>query len=93
MNISISTDDLRPLLSVIVQDALEQLEAGKAGMGDQLAFSESHAARLLGLNSHQLRDERQRGRISSTKVVGGQIRYCRDDLLQYLNRHRSAASK
>lgn len=88
MNISLSTDDLGPLLSQIVQATLERLELDKASMGDQLAFSESHAARLLGLNPHQLRDERIRGRISSTKVVGGQIRYCRADLLQYLRRNR-----
>lgn len=88
MNISLSPDDFEPLLTQIVQATLIRLESDKAGMADQLAFSESHAARLLGLKPHQLRDERLLGRISSTKIVGGQIRYCQVDLLQYLRRNR-----
>ena len=92
MQFNLSADEIRPMIHEILQTAVEKLEADKAGLGDQLAYSESHAARLLGLKPHQLRDERNRGRVSSSRIVGGQIRYCRDDLLAYLRRNRAEAS-
>ena len=91
MQFHLSADEIRPLVSEIVQATVNQMEAVRAELGDQLAYSESHAARLLGLKPHQLRDERIRGRISSTRIVGGQIRYSRGDLEQYLIRHRAEA--
>lgn len=92
MQFHLSADEIRPLVSEIVQATVNQMEADKAGLGDQLAYSESDAAQLLGLKTHQLRDERLRERIASTRIVGGQIRYSREDLLAYLRRNRSEAS-
>ena len=92
MQFNLSAEEIRPLIHEILQTAVEKLEADKAGLGDQLAYSESDAARLPGLNTQQLRDERIRGRIASTRIVGGQIRYSREDLLAYLRRNRSEAS-
>ena len=82
-------DDLRPLVATIVTEALAQLRADETALGDRLAFSEQEAARLLGLESHQLRDERLRGRIAASQIVGRRIRYRRDDLISYLARHRT----
>jgi hypothetical protein len=44
---------------------------------------------LLGLEAHQLRDERRRGRIAASRIVNRSIRYLRSDLMDYLHRHRS----
>ena len=52
-----------------------------------MAYSEEEAARLLGLNSHQLRDERRRGRTAASQFVGRQIRYLREDLISDLYGH------
>ena len=82
--LSIDPEALRPLLRELVAEALAQLQQHQAALGDRLAWSEPEAARLLGLNPHQLRDERRRGRIAASEIVGGRIRYTRADLLAYL---------
>lgn len=91
MQVNFSPDDLRPLVATIVTEALAQLRTDEAALGDKLAFDEREAARLLGLEPHQLRDERLRGRIAASQIVGRRIRYRRDDLLTYLTRHRTEA--
>ena len=63
----------------------------EARLGDRLAFDEPTAARLLSLEPHQLRDERLRGRITASTIVGRRIRYLREDLLAYLGRNRTEA--
>ena len=60
----------------------------RATLPDKLAFTEAEAARLLSLNTHQLRDERLRGRITASKIVGNRIAYRREDLLEYLTSRR-----
>jgi hypothetical protein len=74
-------------LKVIVREVAAELERERATLDiapERLAYSESEAADLLGLKPHVLRDERLRGRIGHTKIVGGRIRYRREDLLAYL---------
>ena len=88
MRITFDHEDLQPLIEAIVVEAVAKLEADKTKLGDRLAFSEAEAARLIGLQSHQLRDERLRGRIPASRIVGGQIRYTRDDILEYLMSRR-----
>jgi hypothetical protein len=81
---------LRPLIETAVTEAIARLEATRAALpGDRLAYSEEEAARLPGLEPHVLRDERRRGRISGSQIVGRRIRYTRDDLLSYLMRRRA----
>jgi hypothetical protein len=80
---------LRPLIAEVVREVLAALEADRATLPDKLAYSEAEAARLLSLNPHQLRDERLRGRIAASAIVGGRIRYTRADLLDYLAARRS----
>lgn len=93
MKLHLSPEEMRPLVSEIVQSTIERFEADRAKLGSKMAYSETEAARLLSLNPHQLRDERQRGRISHSRIVGNGIRYSQQDLLAYLGRNRSEASE
>jgi Helix-turn-helix domain len=85
---------LRPIIEAVVTATVAQLEADRRQLPEngRLAFSEEEAARMLGLESHQLRDERRRGRIGASSIVGRRIRYTRQDLLAYLSaRHVNAS--
>jgi hypothetical protein len=72
-------------------ETVAQLEADRAKLGSRLAYTEEEAARLLGLEPHQLRDERGRGRITFSRIVGRRIRYTPEDLAEYLRRSRENA--
>lgn len=90
LSLSLPPNALRPLIEQIVTTAIAQLEGERARLDDsRLAYSEPEAAALLGLEPHQLRDERRRGRIEFSQVVGRRIRYLRSDLLTYLLARRS----
>jgi hypothetical protein len=89
--LALDADALRPLVRAVVAEVLASLEAANARLPDRLAYSEAEAARLLGLNPHQLRDERLRGRVAASKIVGGRIAYTRADLEAYLLRGRAPA--
>lgn len=82
--LSIAPEALRPLIAEVVSEVLTRLEAERAKLGDKLCYSEEEAARLMGLEPWQLRDERRRGRIGASQIVGRRIRYTRDNLLAYL---------
>jgi hypothetical protein len=87
--LAIDPEALRPLIEAVVEKTVARLEETRAMLPDRLAFSELEAARLIGLNPHQLRDERRRGRIKASEIVGGRIRYQREDLVAYLLRGRT----
>jgi hypothetical protein len=89
VSLSLDATALRPLVQVVVRETLAALEADRARVPDRLAYSEAEAARLLGLNVHQLRDERLRGRIAASQVVGRRVRYLREDLINYLMTSRT----
>ena len=89
--LSIDAEQLRPIVAVVVEEALRRLDDARATLPDKLAFTEAEAARLLSLHTHQLRDERLRGRIQASRIVGRQVRYLRSDLLDYLMADRGAA--
>ena len=91
LQLLLPADVLRPLVTQIVAEVLGQLEQSRAALDDRLAYSEAEAARLLGLNVHQLRDERLRKRISASQIVGNRIRYTRQDLERYLLERRVGA--
>ena|SRR5438067_975746 len=76
---------LRPLVQQVVEETIAHLERVKAMLPEgKIAFSEPEAARLLSLATHQLRDERLRGRVSASVGPGRRILYTRDQLLAYL---------
>ena len=80
---------LEPIIAATVAATLAALQSDESRIGDRLAYTEPEAARLLSLKPHQLRDERLRGRIGASGVVGKGIRYTREDLLGYLARERT----
>src|SRR5262245_19115821 len=85
---------LGPLVRAVVAETLAAVERDQATIPDgEFCFTEEEAARLLKLASHQLRDERLRGRITASKIVGGRIRYTREDLLAYLEKNRVDAKE
>ena len=91
MQVMIDPVELAPIIAATVSEVMARIRDDETALGDRLAFSEQEAARLLGLESHQLRDERLRGRIAASQIVGRRIRYRREDLIGYLARHRTEA--
>src|SRR5262249_20324461 len=88
ITLAVNPAALEPLITATVLKTLERFQSDQARLGDRLAYSEPEAARLLGLLPHQLRDERLRGRIAASQVVGRRVRYLRQDLLDSLAAHR-----
>jgi hypothetical protein len=84
---------LKPIIEAVVAETINRVEERRAALSDgRLAYSEEEAARLLGLEPHVLRDERRRGRITGSQIVGRRIRYTREDLVAYLMRSRTDAA-
>jgi hypothetical protein len=88
VSLQVDPETLRPLVEQIVREALAQLDSARVTAGDRLAYSESEAARLLGLRPHQLRDARLRGEIGASIGPGRKILYRHADLEQYLLQRR-----
>lgn len=86
MTITLSADELRPLVRAIVAETLAAA-AGVASDAGRLAFMEAEAAAAIGVRPHVLRDARLRGEIVATKI-GGRIGYERAELIGYLARNR-----
>jgi hypothetical protein len=93
MQFTFDAATLRPLIKTVVEEVLAELEQVRATLPeDRLAYSEAEAAAKLGLQPWQLRDERRRGRISASGVVGRRVRYLREDLTAYLAARRQEAT-
>jgi hypothetical protein len=75
---------LLPIIQAVVAEVLAQTDGDRKALDAKLAFSEEEAARLLSLEPWVLRDERLRGRIQASQIVGKRIRYTREDLVRYL---------
>jgi hypothetical protein len=88
INIELTPEVLAPLVRQIVAEVLAATEADRARLDGKLCYSEAEAAALLGVNEHVLRDERRRGRIAASQVVGRRVRYLREDLVRYLMERR-----
>jgi hypothetical protein len=88
LNLQFDPDALRPLIRAVAEEVLAAVAEDHAQFNGRLAYSESEAAALLGLQAHQLRDERLRGRIRASVGPGKRILYSRDDLLEYLRQRR-----
>jgi hypothetical protein len=93
VQITLDQETLRPLVKAVVAEVLAELDQVRSTLPtDRLAYSESEAAQMIGLQPWQLRDERRRGRIAASGVVGRRIRYTRSDLERYLADRRVEAS-
>jgi hypothetical protein len=86
--LQLGPEALKPLVEQVVAEVLTRMEEDRANLNGRLAYGEPEAAALLGLRTHQLRDERRRGRIEASEVVGGRVRYLRADLEAYLMARR-----
>jgi helix-turn-helix protein len=84
VNLALPPEILEPLIRRVVEETLQRVEEIKAGLPDDRALSEAEAARFLAVNEHVLRDERRRGRITASRIVGRRIRYLRSDLIAYM---------
>ena len=91
MQLTIDPESFGPIIAATILATLAAIRDDEAKLGDRLAFTEQESARLIGLEPHQLRDERLRGRIGASQIVNRRIRYTRDDLLGYLARNRTEA--
>lgn len=90
LSLKLDAQALRPIVEEVLNLALARLDAAKAQVpAEPLAYTEARSAELLGMERHQLRDERHRGRITGCKILGRQVRYTREDLLAYLMRNRT----
>jgi hypothetical protein len=83
-NIQIEPEALTPLIRAVVQETISAVEADRARVSAKLAYTEAEAASLLSLRTHQLRDERRRGRIKASHGPGKMILYSQANLLEYL---------
>jgi hypothetical protein len=84
IQLHVHLEALRPLIRTIAAEVASELQNASAALPERMCYSEPEAARLLGLQPHQLRDERLRGRLVGSRIVGGRIRYERAELLRYL---------
>lgn len=81
MEIRIDPEIFRPVIEMAIEAILQRQEPFE----DRLAYNEREAAKLLGMHSNQLCQERLLGRIKCFRVgkVRG-VRYTRKALLDYI---------
>jgi hypothetical protein len=89
ISLALEPSALTPLIRAVVQETLASMESIRQRVDDRLCYAEPEAAALLGLQPHQLRDERRRGRIKASQIVGRRVRYLKQDLLDYLLSRRA----
>ena len=83
MIIDFAPDDLRPLVQLVVAEAMAKVEAERAKLDGRLAYTEPEAAALLGIPRHSLRDCRLRGEVTASRI-GKRIVYSREALSEFL---------
>ena len=84
MKLEVRPEELRPLIEEVVAETIARLESQHDLVNGKLAYSEYEAAQLISLTERRLADERRRGRIQASSIVGRRIRYLRSDLIAYL---------
>jgi len=75
--------ELRPLITEIVAQTVEEIRSAEAKLGEKLGYPEPEAANLLSVPRHVLRDCRLRGEIRARKV-GKRFVYSRTALMEFL---------
>jgi hypothetical protein len=86
LSLALDETALETLIARVIESTLARLDEARAQMGDREGLTEEEAARLIGLEPHVLRDERKRARIKGYVIVGGRVRYRRQDVIAYLTR-------
>jgi hypothetical protein len=72
------------LVKKIVEYLLEKLKGTRFLPIQRMAYSESEAAKMLGLNPWQLGEERKKEKIEHVRTVGRRIRYTPQQIQDYL---------
>lgn len=85
--IHLDEETLRPLVQQVVQQTLSLCDDMTGGEGMRLAWREDEAAKLVGMQPHQLRDRRLEGEVRAKKV-GRSWYYTRDELLRLFDDKR-----
>jgi hypothetical protein len=80
----IDLDSIKPIIEATVAETLGRLATLRPSDNGPLCYTEPEAAELLHLDPRVLADERRRGRIKASAIVGRRIRYRREDLADYL---------
>ena len=88
LTLVIDRESLRALVRAVVEETIAATRDAESALPDRLAFPEAEAARLIGLQPHQLRDARLDGKITASRITGRRVVYLRQDLLDYLARER-----
>ena len=88
----LSPEMLRPIIEAVTREVFLQMESAREATAGQIALSEEQAAQLIGVRPHVLRDERLRGKIKASQIVGRRTRYLRSDLLNYLAGRRAPSA-
>lgn len=83
----IDSNDLRPLIAIVVAETFAQLEIGRQKLGGRIAYTEPEAAAMLGIQRHALRDARLRGEVQASRV-GKRVIYSHAQLLNLLEQNR-----
>jgi len=85
VNLQLEPETLEPLIRRVVEETLARVADAQAALPNgRVAYSEEEAAELLGLEANCLREERVRGPIQASKIVGRRVRYLREDLVGYM---------
>lgn len=82
LSLQIDEESVRQLAETLVKQILEAMSWPPG----RLALTEAEAAEATGVGRHVLRDLRQAGKLSCTKV-GKRYLYRRSDLMELLDRH------
>lgn len=89
LEVKLDEQAIGPLLLAAARRAVAEFSTEQQKLPDR-AMNEAEAAEWLGIEEHVLADERRRGRITASKIVGRRIRYLRGDLVDYLVERRVA---
>ena len=80
---SLSDTDIAAIQKTVI-DTVQVMLRENAALNGKLAYSELHAASLIGCPKHRLRDCRLRGEIKGYRI-GRSVHYTRDELLRFLS--------
>jgi len=92
MQLIVDAVELKALVRDVIRETLAELRASGETLGidrdGPIAISEAEAAHRLGLQRHQLRDQRLKGRVPFSRGPRGRILYRTSDLEAYLAARR-----
>lgn len=91
MQISLSQDDLRPLITEIVSEAVRQISLERSKPAEPMLLTIKQAAKLLNLSESSVYLETKAGRLKPVRV-GTAVRYAPSDLQAWIDAERARTS-